>query len=233
MKKSIIFAVIAIVAVIAVGVLSSCGGKTAKQDGQKVGDYTVIAKPAGIEVTLGDATVAYAQDAYESASWDAAHKALLLKKGNVTNLVVGEWSVLEGEIKSMSPAEEAGYTLIDCADGLHLWKTGERYIIGAFPEIHMVGKYVFFRGEDGWGGTTTDQESVAPRRFKKIYVVLTSKDPANRAVLVKNAQGWKLYDKDGVSDGAPYDLTDKELSKELKGFDTSKPYGVLKTNWDL
>ena len=120
-------------------------------------------------------------------------------------------------------------------------KAGEKtYLIGTgaikgswgpFDDIQINGNYLFFKGEDGWGIATVDHKGLAPRKFASVYIVDNGK---TFGVLVRDRDGWKLYDKTGVTDGVQYDIAPKALSKQVDKLKLpAEPYGVLKVDWKL
>ncbi|MBQ8481503.1 MAG: hypothetical protein IJ532_03110 [Alphaproteobacteria bacterium] len=200
-----------------------------KAEVKKLGEYELIEKGDKLGLKLNGYTVL--DPVYDEITENSDYSCVLAKKDKETTFVVGEHSVFTGEVIGITSAATAGYYVVATPKGLYLWKSGTAYSIGAFNSIAMSGEIVFFESDEGWGATFTDHTPIAPRRFEKVYVV-RNKD--THAVLVYTKKnGWAMYDKGGVTDGVRYDTPSKVLEKQLKGFDTSKPYGVLDVNWNL
>jgi hypothetical protein len=126
-------------------------------------------------------------------------------------------------------------------EGFFRMKAGEKtYLIGTgaikgswgpFADIQINGNYLFFKGEDGWGIATVDHKGLAPRKFASVYIVDNGK---TFGVLVKDRDGWALYDKTGVTDGVQYDIAPKQLAKQVAKLKLpAEPYGVIKVDWKL
>ena len=133
------------------------------------------------------------------------------------------------------------FTTEPAGEGFFRMKAGEKtYMIGTgavkgswgpFEDIQISGPYLFFKSDDGWGIATTDHRGLAPRRYEKAYVVDNGKEIG---VLVKNRDGWALFDKTGVTDGVQYDISPKQLAKQLTKIKLpAEPYGVIKVDWKL
>jgi len=133
------------------------------------------------------------------------------------------------------------FTTEPTGDGFFRMKAGEKtYLIatgavkgswGPFEDIQISGPYLFFKSDDGWGIATIDHRGLAPRRYEKAYVVDNGKEIG---VLVKNRDGWALFDKTGVTDGVQYDISPKQLAKQLTKIKwPAEPYGVIKVDWKL
>ncbi len=222
MKKILFFGALVAIAM----TLTSCDKKA---EVKKLGEYELTEKADKLGLKLNGATVL--DPVYDEISQNSDYDCVLAKKDNETTFVVNGHTVFTGEVKDIRPAETAGYYVISTPKGLNLWKSGTAYSIGAFDEIVMNGEIVFFKSEEGWGATFTNHEPIAPRRFEKVYVAKNSKTHAVLVYTKKN--GWSMHDSGGVTDGVRYDTPSKVLEKQLKNFDTSKPYGVIDVNWDL
>lgn len=200
-----------------------------KAEVKKLGEYELTEKADKLGIKLNGVTVL--EPVYDEISMDSDHGCIIAKQDKETTLVVNGHTVFTGEIQDIRPAETAGYYVISTPKGLSLWKGGTAYSIGAFDEIAMKGEIVFLKSEDGWGATFTNHEPIAPRRFEKVYVAKNSKTHAVLVYTKKN--GWSMHDSGGVTDGVRYDTPSKVLEKQLKNFDTSKPYGVIDVSWNL
>ena len=200
-----------------------------KAEVKKLGEYELTEKADKFGIKLDGGTVL--DPVYDEITENSEYGCVMAKLGKETTIVVNGHHVFTGEIVSINAASTADYYVIETPKGLYLWKKGTSYNIGAFKSIAMNGEIVFFESDEGWGATFTNHEPIAPRRFEKVYVV---KNKSTHAVLVYTKKtGWTMHDKGGVTDGVRYDTPSKVLEKQLKNFDTSKPYGVLDVNWDL
>ena len=161
-------------------------------------------------------------------------------KVNVIEAVNGEETTLFGLDGGQLFSAKDFFTE-PAGEGFFRMKAGEKtYLIGTgaikgswgpFDDIQINGNYLFFKGEDGWGIATVDHRGLAPRKYAKAYVVDNGKEIG---VLVRDRDGWKLYDKTGVTDGVQYDIAPKALSKQVDKLKLpAEPYGVLKVDWKL
>lgn len=224
MKKSIILAVF--VAIAMTFAFVSCSTK--KAEPKKLGEYELIEQNGKMGITLNGSTVLAPE--YDNITLDSEN-GVTAKKGKETTFVYGSYVVFSGEINDLRHAETRGYKVITAREGKYLFKPNSSYCIGAFEDIAMNGNIIFFKGEDGWGATHVGSTPIAPRRFEKVYVV---KNKTTEGVLVYSKKdGWSMHDKGGYSDGVKYDTPSKVLEKQLKKYDTSKPYGILEVDWDL
>lgn len=222
MKKLLFFGMIIAIAI----AFTACGKKA---EPKKLGKYELVEQNDKLGLKLGESTVL--ECVYDEIIESEPYKCIFANKGHETTIVVNGYSVFNGELGSIEPAETEGYYKIATPDGIYLWKAETAYVIGSFEDIVMVDEIAFLKSADGWGATFTNYIPIAPRRFEKVYVM---KNKDTHAVLVYTKKdGWAMYDKDGVSDGLKYDTPSKVLEKQLKKFDTSEPCGVLITDWAL
>ena len=161
-------------------------------------------------------------------------------KVNVIEAMSGEETTLFG-LDGSQLFSAKDFTTEPAGEGFFRMKAGEKtYMIGTgaikgswgpFEDIQISGPYLFFKSDDGWGIATTDHRGLAPRRYEKAYVVDNGKEIG---VLVKNRDGWALFDKTGVTDGVQYDISPKQLAKQVAKLKLpAEPYGVIKVDWKL
>jgi hypothetical protein len=140
------------------------------------------------------------------------------------------YQLLSDNVDKIEPAG-SGFFRVSAADNVYLINPSTNSAWGKFDDIRVEGDFLFFKDEDGWGAATISHKGLAPRRFENVYIV---KNKTNFGVLVKNRDGWALYDSNGVSDGIQYDLAPKELAKQVKKLKLPEtPYGLIEVNWDL
>lgn len=222
MKKLLFWGMIVAIAT----AFTACDKKT---EPKKLGEYELIEQGGKFGLMLDGFNVL--SPVYDDIQEVEVYKCIFAKKDNETTIVVNGSEIFTGELKQIKNAATEGYYTIDTPKAKYLWKAQSSYIIGPFEDIVMNGDIAFLKSAEGWGATFTNHNPIAPRRFEKVYVVKNKKTHAVLVYTTKN--GWILYDKDGVSDGVRYDIPSKELEKQLKNFDVSKPYGVLEAEWDL
>lgn len=204
--------------------LTSCGQKA---EVKKVGEFELTEQQGKLGLKSPDGYIIL-EPLYDEITENEEYDCIVATNGDETTFLVDGHEAFRGVIKNISPLGD--YQLITTPDGQYLWKPGTNYCIGAFEEIGVLKKAIFLKSSDGWGGAFENHNPIAPRRFEKVYIVENGK---TYAIVVKDKNGWHMYDKGGVTDGVQYDTPSKDLERELKKFDTTKPYGFLTVDWPL
>ena len=241
MKKFVIFMMTALCAVV---LISSCQNK--KDQGTPLaGNESLLtfekASKYGLKSSDGRQILTCE---YDSISYNKEFKLIVAKKGDETSLLdVSGFNILTDQVVSMQTSA-CGLDVQGCyvktASGHAYYIASptlrKRYDIkgsgcwGKMEEIVLVGQYLFFKDGGKWGAATVNSKGLAPRKFDKVYIVENDK---TFGVLVNDGE-WKLYDSGGVSEGDRYDLSSKDIVKQLKKSDVSAPYGLLiKPDWKL
>lgn len=226
MKKLLLLGTIVAIAMM----FTSCGEK--KAESKKIGEYDLVEQGGKLGVNY-DGYVVLAPE-YDEIS--EQYSSLFAKKSDGTTTIIARRSeVLTAKIDNISPTIDPEYFVIGTAGKVYLWKKGSGYLRGPFNDVVLVasennGTFVFCSDDNGWG-VMNFTASMAPRNYEKVYIADGNK---THAVLVySKASGWAMYDNVGVTDGVRYDTPSKTLEQQLKKFDTSAPYGVLRVDWPL
>ena len=147
------------------------------------------------------------------------------KNGELSTFIYKGKELFTAQVNTIEPAVE-GFVYIYSNEGKILYKKGSVLdVYGPFEDIRVVANQIFFKDEEGWGA-----KGLTPRRYEKVYILTNDK---TSAVAVMEKGQWKLYTKEGVTNGVPYDTPHATLVQELKPYDTSAEVGVLKTDLNL
>ena len=225
MRKFIIFAMFATVAIL----VCSCSGK--KENTMPLTDNLVTIEKNGKPGVHNTESASVIAAEYESIEFDQATGIITAKVGDATTLfTTSGYQLLSDNVDKILPVGP-GFFRVSAADNVYLINPSTNSAWGKFDDIRVEGDFLFFKDEEGWGAATISHKGLAPRRFDNVYIV---KSKTNFGVLVKNRDGWALYDSNGVSDGIQYDLAPKELAKQVKKLKLPEtPYGLIEVNWDL
>lgn len=168
---------------------------------------------------------------FEEITLDKAG-VFLAVKGGETTIVEGALHIqlFTDKVEAIVPAGEGFYYVKAVGKRNYLFKGSSTW--GPFDEIILQDNYTFLQEDGKWGvASVKPRIGLAPRNFSKVYIV---KNKSTFAVLVNDGKAWKMFDNDGVSEGAAYDLSSKELEKELSKIKLpALPVGVIDVNWDL
>lgn len=226
MRKSIIFGVLALVAML----ICSCSQGKKEVSVPLTGDLVSFEKNGKYGVKNGEVTLVDAR--FESISYNQSVNVLEAVNADETTLFALDGSQLFSAKDFFTEPAGEGFFRMKAGEKVYMIGTGAiKGSWGPFADIQINGNYLFFKGEDGWGIATVDHKGLAPRRYEKAYVVDNGKEIG---VLVKNRDGWALFDKTGVTDGVQYDISPKQLAKQLAKIKLpAEPYGVIKVDWKL
>ena len=226
--KKLFFLLVCVAIATTAGVLTSCDKKETK----KLGSYELVETKGlfGLKDSTGYTILS---PEFKEIKEMPEYKAVFAEKEDgLTTIVTKSYTVLDDvKISSLEPTGNPDYVYIK-GEGNKMWllQLETSYCIGPFPEIRLVYDIVFLKDDGKWGAATLDHTGLAPRTFERVIVV---KNDKTRAVLVKDAKGWAMYDQDGVSDGVRYDSSSKELEKQVKTLNVAEDVVVTKVNWPL
>jgi hypothetical protein len=227
MKKVLFSLLLGAVCIAVACVFSSCNGK---KEVQKVGQYELLEQNGkfGLKDSTGHVVLAAEYDKItERPGW----YAVVAEKGNLSSIVVNGYVVADQlEITSFEPIDDTDFIYIKCPNSVRIWKKGTSSLVGPFSDIKLIDDILFLNDEGKWGAATVDHVGLAPRKFDKIII---AKNDKTFAVLVKDAKGWSMFDKDGVSNGVRYDTPSKVLEKQIKPLNIDGDIAVVKVNWPL
>lgn len=234
MKKKVLFSLmLGAFFIAAVSVFTSCDSK---KEAVKIGPYEQTEQGGKFGVKDADGRVVLSPE-YDKLEWRADWDALIADKGDLVTLVVNGSIVADGiDVSSFEAVTGTDYVYIKSFSGssegsaVRLWKTKSSYLIGPFNDIKLIDDIVFLNTDGLWGAATLDHAGLAPRKYENVIIVKTDKA---RAVLVKDAKGWAMYDKDGVTDGVRYDTPSKVLEKQIKQLGVDGEIAVVNVNWKL
>ncbi|MBQ9034475.1 MAG: hypothetical protein IJ099_00750 [Alphaproteobacteria bacterium] len=165
---------------------------------------------------------------------------ITLEAGMYMAVKDGETTVLEGtshsqlltdKIESIVPAEQKGFYYIKAANNRnYLFKGTSTW--GPFEEIILQDNYTFLRTDGKWGvASVAPRIGLAPRNYTKVYIV---KNKSTFAVLVYDGKTWQMFDDKGVIDGAQYEISAKELNRQMKKAKFPEiSVGVVEVDWKL
>lgn len=228
MKKSVLFFLLGAFFIALASVLVSCDSK---KEVIKVGPYeqTEAEGKFGIKDSTGRVVLA---PEFDKLEWKAGWNALIADKGGLKTIVVNSFVIAESlDAPTFEPIDGTEYLYVKCPDSsVYLWKAKAPYFIGPFNDIRLIDDIVFLNADGKWGAATLDHNGLAPRKYERIIIVKTDK---TRAVLVKDKDGWAMFDKDGVSDGQCYDTPSKVLEKKIKTLGVEGEIAVVNVNWNL
>ena len=226
--KKVLFLFAAAIAMAAV--MSSC---SSKKETQKIGDQyelTEVNGKFGMKDVSGH--VVLTPD-FDQINDMPEFKAVFATQGDLTTIVVNGSIIASGiKVESVTPVENNPAFAYIVADGGKklLWRLGTGSTFGPFTDICLIEDIVFLNTDGKWGATTTELKGLAPRQYDKIIVV---KNGDNLGVLVHGKE-WSMYDRDGVSNGAKYNIPAKQLEKQIKGLNLGdKEVAVANVDWKL
>ncbi|MBR1825357.1 MAG: hypothetical protein IJ770_02090 [Alphaproteobacteria bacterium] len=230
MKKRVLFTfLLGALIIAAMSLFISCDSK---KEVKKVGAYelTEVNGKFGLKDSTGHVVLA---PEYGEIIDKPGYQAVFAKShGGLTTIVAGGYTpIVEAKIDSIVPTGTEKYAYVYCNQrGVYLWHFGASSAIGPFTDLRLIEDIVFLNTDGKWGAATLDHNGLAPRKFDRVIVVKTDK---TMAVLVKDAKGWAMFDKDGVTDGKPYDTPAKVLEKQVKSLNVEGDVAVVKVGWKL
>ena len=208
-------------------IVTSCGKK---QQNVMLGDCELTEANGKFGLKYEDRTVLSPE--FEEITLDKAG-VFLAVKGGETTIVEGALHIqlFTDKVETIVPADQPGFYYVKAANNRnYLFKGTSTW--GPFEEIILQDNYTFLQTDGKWGvASVAPRVGLAPRNFMKVYIV---KNASTFAVLVNDGKAWKMFDNDGVSEGAAYDLSSKELEKEIGKIKLpDAPVGVINVNWNL
>ena len=227
--KKLFFLLVCVAIATTAGVLTSCD---TKKETKKLGSYELVETNGlfGLKDSTGRTILS---PEFLEIKEMPQYKAVFAKKeGDLTTIVTKTYMVLDDvKLSSLEPTGNPDYVYIKGeANKNWLWRLESSYCVGPFEDIRLIEDIVFLKDDGKWGAATLDHTGLAPRTFERVIVV---KNDKTRAVLVKDAKGWAMYDQNGVSDGVRYDSSSKELEKQVKTLNVAEDVVVTKVNWPL
>lgn len=164
---------------------------------------------------------------------EQAHVYLATREGGLVSFVDAKThsTLFSDYIEGISPANTPDFFYVKTADNkTYLVKGSTTW--GPFETIILQDNYVFMQDNGKWGvASISPRVGLAPRNYVKIYIV---KNKSTFAVLVNDGEAWKMFDDDGVTNGAAYDLSSKILEREIGKITLPEAsIGVLDVAWDL
>ena len=208
-------------------IVTSCGKK---QQNVMLGDCELTEANGKFGLKYEGRTVLSPE--FEEITLDKAG-VFLAVKGGETTIVEGALHIqlFTDKVEAIVPADQPGFYYVKAANNRnYLFKGTSTW--GPFEEIILQDNYTFLQTDGKWGvASVAPRVGLAPRYFTKVYIV---KNKSTFAVLVYNGKTWQMFDDKGVIDGAQYEISAKELNRQMKKAKFPEiPVGVVEVDWNL
>lgn len=208
-------------------IVTSCGKK---QQNVMLGDCELTEANGKFGLKYEGGTVLSPE--FEEITLDKAG-VFLAVKGGETTIVEGALHIqlFTDKVEAVVPADQPGFYYVKAANNRnYLFKGSSTW--GPFEEIILQDNYTFLRTDGKWGvASVAPRVGLAPRNYTKVYIV---KNKSTFAVLVYNGKTWQMFDDKGVIDGAQYEISAKELNRQMKKAKFPEvPVGVVEVDWNL
>lgn len=209
-------------------IVTSCGKK---QQNVMLGDCELIVAEGRYGLSFDGHTLLAPE--YDTITLDEKAGVYLAQKGDDATLIDVNFKqiLLTDRVEAIVPADQPGFYYVKAANNRnYLFKGTSTW--GPFEEIILQDNYTFLQTDGKWGvASVAPRVGLAPRYFTKVYIV---KNKSTFAVLVYNGKTWQMFDDKGVIDGAQYEISAKELNRQMKKAKFPEiPVGVVEVDWNL